>query len=133
MFLTQRMLAYAVEMVNSQPLPQQGTRGSSHFSGGRPSSRRALTAALELAQEAVRLDTTNDDPIGAIRAYSRSVALLNEVMERVMRGEDSNDASKGGRHGGRPRSAIAKEEEVRRLKSIVRFFLFMWISPVSSP
>ncbi|KAH8120260.1 hypothetical protein DFH11DRAFT_1739440 [Phellopilus nigrolimitatus] len=82
---------------------------------GKPSSRRALTRALELAREAVKLDSTNDDPHGAIQAYGQSVALLNEVMERVMRGEDSGDHR---RKNGRRRSIVAQEEEVRRLKSI---------------
>ncbi|KAH9898571.1 hypothetical protein C8Q73DRAFT_640821 [Cubamyces lactineus] len=82
--------------------------------GQRPSSRRALTRALELAREAVKLDSTNDDPHGAVMAYARSVALLSEVMERVMRGEDSTDR----RRNGRRRSVVAQEEEVRRLKSI---------------
>lgn len=109
-----------VDMQNHAPTggPSQSTTTP------RPSSRRALTAALELAQEAVRLDTTNDDPIGAIQAYSRSVALLSEVMERVMRGEDTSESGKDRRRGGRRRSVVAKEEEVRRLKSIVSFFLF---------
>ncbi|KAI0361805.1 hypothetical protein OH77DRAFT_1391366 [Trametes cingulata] len=84
-------------------------------SGQRPSSRRALTRALELAREAVRLDSTNDDPYGAVMAYARSVALLSEVMERVMRGEESTDSR---RRNGRRRSVVAQEEEVRRLKSI---------------
>ncbi|KAI0670069.1 hypothetical protein C8Q78DRAFT_1146204 [Trametes maxima] len=78
-------------------------------SGQRPSSRRALTRALELAREAVRLDSTNDDPDGAVMAYARSVALLSEVMERVMRGEDSTESSK--RRNGRRRSVVAQEEE----------------------
>ncbi|KDQ63840.1 hypothetical protein JAAARDRAFT_29888 [Jaapia argillacea MUCL 33604] len=82
----------------------------------RPSSRRALTRALELAREAVKLDSTNDDPHGAIIAYGKSVALLNEVMERVMRGEDSTESHR--RRNGRRRSVVAQEEEVRRLKSI---------------
>ncbi|KAI5123601.1 hypothetical protein M0805_003417 [Coniferiporia weirii] len=81
----------------------------------RPSSRRTLTRALELAREAVRLDSTNDDPHGAIQAYGQSVALLNEVMERVMRGEDNGDHR---RRNGRRRSIVAQEDEVRRLKSI---------------
>ena len=83
----------------------------------RPSSRRALTKALELAREAVRLDSTNDDPYGAVMAYAKSVALLSEVMERVMRGEDSTENPR--RANGRRRSVVAQEEEVRRLKSIV--------------
>jgi hypothetical protein len=86
----------------------------------RPSSRRALTKALELAREAVRLDSTNDDPYGAVVAYGKSVALLSKVMERVMSGEDSNDSVR--RRGGRRRSVVAQEEEVRRLKAIVRFY-----------
>lgn len=83
----------------------------------RPSSRRALTRALELAREAVQLDSTNDDPYGAVVAYGKSVALLSEVMERVMRGEDSTESHR--RRNGRRRSVVAQEEEVRRLKSIV--------------
>ncbi|KAH7924894.1 hypothetical protein BV22DRAFT_1090141 [Leucogyrophana mollusca] len=85
-------------------------------SESRPSSRRALTRALELAREAVQLDSTNDDPHAAVMAYGRSVALLSEVMERVRRGEDSTET--GRRRGGRRRSVVAQEEEVRRLKSI---------------
>lgn len=83
----------------------------------RPSSRRALTKALELAREAVKLDATNDDPYGAVAAYGKSVALLSKVMERVMSGEDSTDSIR--RRGGRRRSVVAQEEEVRRLKAIV--------------
>jgi hypothetical protein len=83
----------------------------------RPSSRRALTRALELAREAVKLDSTNDDPYAAVMAYGRSVALLSEVMERVRRGEDSTETRR--RNNGRRRSVVAQEEEVRRLKSIV--------------
>ncbi|KAJ7130096.1 hypothetical protein C8R43DRAFT_896217 [Mycena crocata] len=82
-----------------------------------PSSRRALTRALELAREAVQLDSTNEEPQAAVMAYGRSVALLSEVMERVRRGEDSTDPSSR-RRNGRPRSAVAQEEEVRRLQNI---------------
>ncbi|KAH8100585.1 hypothetical protein BXZ70DRAFT_937959 [Cristinia sonorae] len=82
----------------------------------RPSSRSALTRALELARQAVQLDSTNDDPHGAVLAYGKSVALLSEVMERVMRGEDSSESSR--RRNGRRRSVVAQEEEVRRLKAI---------------
>ncbi|KAJ7169618.1 hypothetical protein C8R46DRAFT_203479 [Mycena filopes] len=80
-----------------------------------PSSRRALTRALELAREAVQLDSTNEEPHAAVMAYGRSVALLSEVMERVRRGEDSTESR---RRNGRPRSAMAQEEEVRRLQNI---------------
>ncbi|KAI0048385.1 hypothetical protein FA95DRAFT_1490882 [Auriscalpium vulgare] len=82
----------------------------------RPSSRRALTRALELAREAVKLDSTNDDPYGAVIAYGKSVALLSKVMERVMRGEDSTELPR--KRGGRRRSVVAQEEEVRRLRAI---------------
>jgi len=88
----------------------------------RPESRlssrsRALTKALELAREAVRLDANSDDPYGAVIAYGRSVALLSEVMERVRRGEDSSDSSR--KRNGRRRSSAAQETEIRRLKAIV--------------
>ena len=79
-----------------------------------PSSRRALTRALELAQEAVRIDATGDDPQAAVYAYAKSVSLLNEVMERVMRGEETDSKRRAPR-----RSAVAKEDEARRLRSIV--------------
>lgn len=81
----------------------------------KPSSRRALTRALELAREAVQLDSTNDNPEAAVNAYAQSVALLSEVMERVRRGEDANDS----RRRQRRRSVAAQEEEVRRLQNIV--------------
>jgi hypothetical protein len=80
----------------------------------RQTSRRALTEALRLAQEAVLLDSQNEDPIAAFRAYARSVILLSEVMERVIRGEHDT-----GRRNGRAQTEIAREEEVRRLRAIV--------------
>jgi hypothetical protein len=73
---------------------------------------------LELAREAVKLDSTNADPYGAVIAYGQSVALLSDVMERVRRGEDSTESSNR-RRNGRRRSVVAQEEEVKRLKSIV--------------
>jgi hypothetical protein len=109
------------EMV-SDPLalsPRSDSQPSAERS--RPSSRRALTRALELAREAVRLDSTNDDPYGAVVAYGKSVALLSKVMERVINGEDSSESVR--RRGGRRRSVVAQEEEVRRLKAIVRIVL----------
>ncbi len=80
----------------------------------RPSSRRALTRALQLARDAVQLDSANEDPQAAVQAYARSVTLLNEVMERVRRGEDSTES----RRSHRRRSVAAQEEEVRRLQNI---------------
>lgn len=90
---------------------------------GIPSSRRSLTRALELARDAVRIDSTNDDPHGAIQAYGQSVALLKEVMERVTRGEDSTEPRK---KKGHRRSIVSQEEEVRRLRSIVRILSFFY-------
>lgn len=83
----------------------------------RPSPRRTLTRALELAREAVTLDATNDDPYAAVIAYGKSVALLSEVMERVRRGEESTERRRS-ESNGRRRSIVAQEEEIRRLKSI---------------
>jgi hypothetical protein len=85
-----------------------------------PSSRRALTRALELAREAVQLDTMNDNPEAAVQAYGRSVALLSEVMERVRRGEESTESHRRRRR----RSVAAQEEEIRRLQNIVRRLKF---------
>ena len=84
---------------------------------------------MELAREAVRLDSTNDDPYGAVMAYAKSVALLSEVMERVMRGEDSTESTR--RRNGRRRSVVAQEEEVRRLKSIVSGMFMLSVSSCS--
>ena len=84
----------------------------------RPSSRRALTSALELAREAVQLDSTNDNPVAAVNAYAQSVALLSEVMERVRNGEDSTESNRRRQR----RSISAQEKEVRRLQNIVRWF-----------
>lgn len=124
----------SVSTVASSPSSQQPHSSTSHSSSHRtrPSSRKALTAALELAKSAVQLDSTSDDPHGAVLAYAKAVKLLSEVMERVMRGEEppSATAASGGtstlgaeteerRRGGRRRSVVAKEEEVRRLKAIV--------------
>lgn len=96
----------------------------------RPSSRRALTRALELAREAVQLDSTNDNPVAAVNAYAQSVALLSEVMERVRNGEDSTESNRRRQR----RSISAQEKEVRRLQNIVRWFssrLEQLHSPVS--
>ncbi len=76
-----------------------------HRSENRPSSRRALTRALELAREAVQLDATNDNPEAAVNAYAQSVALLSEVMERVRNGEDSTTDS----HRRRRRRSVAAQ------------------------
>ena len=96
------------------PLRSQTIRLPNMSCSRRPSSRRALTRALQLAREAVLLDSTNQDPQAAVQAYARSVALLNEVMDRVQRGEDSTES----RRTHRRRSVAAQEEEVRRLQSI---------------
>ena len=94
--------------------PQNPNRAEQH----RPSSRRALTRALELAREAVQLDSTNDNPVAAVNAYAQSVALLSEVMERVRNGEDSTESNRRRQR----RSISAQEKEVRRLQNIVSWF-----------
>ncbi|KAF5332162.1 hypothetical protein D9611_008154 [Ephemerocybe angulata] len=80
-----------------------------------PSSRHALTArALELAREAVQLDSTlnTGNPEAALQAYARSVTLLYEVMEQVRRGEDS---AKGRRR--RPSSTLSLLDRKRQLEA----------------
>ncbi|KAF8309723.1 hypothetical protein DL93DRAFT_1700177 [Clavulina sp. PMI_390] len=89
--------------------PLSPPRSSQH----RPSSRRALVAALSLAQDAVKLDTDGKDPQAAVDAYFRSVQLLREVMGRVSSGESASGTSRDP-----SRSLTPREEEVRRLKSI---------------
>lgn len=105
-------------------MPPPDSRSSE---GRTPSSRRTLTRALELAREAVQLDSTNDNPEAAVHAYGRSVALLSEVMERVKRGEDSTEAPR--KRNGRRRSVVAQEEEVRRLQNIVSVLCCDALSP----
>ncbi len=91
---------------------------SDYRSEQRPSSRRALTRALELAREAVQLDSMNEDPEAAVQAYAQSVALLSAVMERVRNGEDTTESRRR-----RRRSVAAQEEEIRRLQNIVSYLL----------
>ena len=93
------------------PSPLSPPRTSSRPS----SSRRALIRALELAQQAVQLDSDAEDPYAAVVAYSQSVRLLGEVMDRVMIGEGTENTSS--RSSSAPLNA--REEEVRRLRSIV--------------
>ncbi|KAG6868325.1 hypothetical protein C0993_004934 [Termitomyces sp. T159_Od127] len=104
-----RVFTNTQELSNHSQAPRESRRESRV-----PSSRRALTRALELAREAVQIDSTNDNPEAAVQAYGRSVALLSEVMERVRRGEDSTENHR--RH--RRRSVAAQEEEIRRLQNI---------------
>ncbi len=96
--------------ISSSPTLTSPPRSSGRSS--RP--QKALIAALQLAQEAVQLDSSGDYPISAVKAYARSVALLNDVMEKAINGEHSQSS------GGRPsRSLASREEEVRKLRSIV--------------
>lgn len=116
------------ELSTSHHLPRQSHSGddpAAHNRGSmspprqpssRPSSRRALVAALSLAQEAVRLDTAGNNPQAAVGAYARSVVLLREVMNRVSSGESASSGSSRSTS----RSLTPRDEEVRRLKSIVR-------------
>ena len=120
-------MASSVPARESSQRAKRASSSRSHPHKSRPSTRKALTTALELAKVAVQLDGTSEDPHGAVKAYAKSVRLLREVMERVMRGEDSPSTSSSTRASeaddqkpiGRRRSVVAKEEEVRRLKAIV--------------
>ncbi|TFK30635.1 hypothetical protein FA15DRAFT_629864 [Coprinopsis marcescibilis] len=94
--------------------PTSHPERSERRSDRKPSSQRALTRALELAREAVQLDSTSDNPEAAVKAYAQSVALLSEVMERVRRGDDSTTD----RRRRRRRSVAAQEDEIRRLQNI---------------
>ncbi|EJD55173.1 hypothetical protein AURDEDRAFT_78123 [Auricularia subglabra TFB-10046 SS5] len=100
---------------HSQPAVQPPSQSPPRATSSTPSSRKALTHALELAQVAVRLDAQNDDPGGAIYAYARSVSLLNHVMNSVMRGDDENLRRRSGR---RRSSVSARQDEINRLRAI---------------
>ncbi|KII87624.1 hypothetical protein PLICRDRAFT_30247 [Plicaturopsis crispa FD-325 SS-3] len=60
-------------------------------------TRVALTRALSLARLAVHLDGLNEDPHGAIDAYSRSTTFIAQVIERLSakdaRIDDGHDCS----------------------------------------
>lgn len=94
-----------------------GQRTSASVVSSQPSSRRMLTRALELARDAVQLDSRLDDPHGAIVGYGKSVCLLQEVMRRVMAGVDSTESRQ--RNEQRRRNVVAQEEEMRRLRALV--------------
>ena len=70
------------------------------------SSKNILTIALQKAQNAVLLDSSNNVP-DAIMAYRQAVRLLKEVMERV----SPKNATRSSRK-------TSREEERRRLKVI---------------
>jgi hypothetical protein len=76
-----------------------------------PSSRRLLTRSLEFARKAVRLDSMGDQPKGAIQAYSCSLTLLNEVLERIKR-----EGKKAVSHHRRRQRGV---DEMQRLQNIV--------------
>lgn len=99
--------------------PRESLSPSFATTGRAPSSRRALTAALELAQEAVRLDS-DEEPFAAVNAYARSISLLSEVMERVRVGDEPSEGGSSRRRP-RQRSVVAREDEVQRLRSIVSY------------
>ena len=110
---SRRREEYSDNLLRPDPPERADRRGDR--SEHKPSSRRALTRALELAREAVQLDSTNDNPEAAVQAYARSVALLSEVMDRVRRGEESTTDGRRRRR----RSVAAQEDEIRRLQNIV--------------
>lgn len=86
----------------------------------RLSSRTVLTRSLGFAREAVLFDSYNDDR--ALVLYEKSVALLREVMERVMKDEDNRRGS----DRGRILDLQAQNEDLRRLQSIVSTIMPSW-------
>ncbi|KAJ7261156.1 hypothetical protein C8J57DRAFT_1337226 [Mycena rebaudengoi] len=79
------------------------------------SFRRIMTRALELAREAVQIDSTNQDPAAAVQKYGTSVALLAQFLLHLRRGGET--ASYPGRKR-RNWSLVTQEEEIRRIQSI---------------
>ena len=47
--------------------------------------RHTVAHALALAQSAVKLDSTNTDPMGALDAYTKSVRRLRGILARLER------------------------------------------------
>jgi len=77
-----------------------------------PTSQPVLRRALEIARHAVDIDSTHDDPQGAVLTYGESLVLLDEVLIRAM-----ND----GHGNSEPSSRLSqdqREEEMGRLKLI---------------
>ena len=68
----------------------------------------SLVRALHLARQAVQLDSENNNPHGAVLAYSESVALLDEVIGALSEGR-----------GGEGMEAHKREEEIKRVETIV--------------
>jgi hypothetical protein len=74
---------------------------------------------------------SNEEPYAAVNAYARSISLLSEIMEGVRGGEEE---SKGGnRRCSKPsqRGVVAREDEVRRLRSIVSYSTLKVISDIN--
>ena len=61
---------------------------------------------MELARDAVRIDSNGSDPAGALEAYAKVVTSFNNIIEAEARGEGS-------------RSIQTQVDELRRLRSIV--------------
>ena len=76
------------------------------------SSGRALTvAALELAREAVRLDSTDTDPWSTMSAYSKCVSHLDRVLQGTAQQNDGTGTSRD--------PDKSPGSEVQRLRSVV--------------
>jgi len=71
------------------------------------SKRRGLARALELAREAVELDTKAENVQATLEMYAKSVSLLSEVIEEVQR--DQRDQRQ---------SEENNEEELKKLAAI---------------
>lgn len=84
------------------PVQENHAVGGGLVGVGGPTRRRMLEKSLEWAREAVRLDSANDNPLGAVVAYSRSIGLISDVLEQLGRTAE-----------------LREQVETRRLQSIV--------------
>jgi len=70
------------------------------------SKRRGLARALELAREAVELDTKAENVQATLETYAKSVSLLSEVIEELQRAQRDQQNEEN------------NEEELKRLATI---------------
>ncbi|KAJ7269802.1 hypothetical protein C8J57DRAFT_1323538 [Mycena rebaudengoi] len=77
----------------------------------RSSIQRRMTQALEIAREAVILDTTNEDPAATVQKYRASVALLSQLLFQMHSEGETVSSPRGQRNR-------VREEEIRRIQNI---------------
>lgn len=80
------------------------------------STRQRLRQAMELAREAVRLDSSNEDPLSAIESYQKCTDMLNHVIDRIHNGDITNTQTQ---YRSSSRNEANRDEELKRLTSIV--------------